>query len=210
MGVYVLALGVLLYVLGLAWAIRFLTAVSLLVVLGGLSLSVVGTKSTRAIIFPIFFLIFMIPLPFMQELGFTLQKISVDSSAWLLNIFGLSVTTTGPDIHLGDIIFTIGLPCSGINTLIALLALAAVYTYLLSGPFYKKFMLFAFAFPLAILANILRITSIITVAKYHGVEVATGFYHDLSSPLFFILAFLFLILLSRILKCRIGFGDLRK
>jgi len=202
-GAFVLTLGAFVYILGFVWAMRFLPAFSLLIVLGGLSLLFFGTRATRAIIFPLSFLIFMIPLPFIQELGFSLQTISVHSSAWLVRVFGLPVTTVGPEIHLGDIVFTIGLPCSGINTLIALLALAAVYGYLLLGPVYKRAILFIIAFPLAIGANTLRIASLILIAKYHGVEAVSGFYHDISSPLFFVIAFLFLILLGRILGCRL-------
>ena len=106
-------------------------AFSLLIVLSGVVFLFFGTKAMRSIVFPLCFLIFMIPLPFIQEIGFYLQTISVHSSAWLLTVVGFSVTTVGPEIHLRDAIFTIGLPCSGINTLIALLALAAVYVYLL-------------------------------------------------------------------------------
>ena len=202
-GAFVVTLGALAYIQGLVWAMRFLSAFSLLIVLSGLSLLFFGTRATRAIMFPLSFLIFMIPLPFIQELGFSLQTISIHSSAWLVRVLGLTVTTVGPEIHFGDTVFTIGLPCSGINTLIALLALAAVYVYLLSGSIYKRAILFVIAFPLAIGANILRISSLILIAKYHSVEAASGFYHDISSPLFFLIAFLFLILFGRILGCRL-------
>lgn len=202
-GAFVLGLGVLVYIIGFVWGMRFLCAFSLLIVLSGLVLSFFGTKAMRSTLFPLCFLIFMIPPPFLQEIGFSLQYTSVHSSAWFLRMLGLSVATVGPEIHIGDTAFTIGLPCSGVNTLIALLALAAVYAYLLTGPVYKRAILFAIAFPLAILANILRIVSIILVANYHGVEVATGFFHDLSGPLFFAIAFLFLVLLGRLLGCRL-------
>ena len=202
-GAFILALGGLVYILGLVWDMRFLSSFSLLIVLSGLSLSFYGTKATRSMIFPLCFLLFMIPLPFMQEVGFSLQSVSVRSSAWLLGAMGLPITTVGPEIHLGDSVFTIGLACSGINTLIALLALAAVYVYILRGAVYRKTILFVTAFPIAILANILRITAIIMVANYYGATIATGFFHDLSSFIFFVVAFLFLVLLGRLLRCKI-------
>ena len=83
------------------------------------------------------------------------------------------------------------------------MSLTAVYAYLLRGPVYKRAILFMIALPMAILANILRIVSIILVANYRGAEAATGLFHDISSPLFFLLAFLCLILLGRILGCRL-------
>jgi len=209
-GAYAVALGAFVYILGFVWGIRFLSAFSLLIVLGGLVLLLYGAKAARSMVFPLCFLIFMIPLPFIQEMGFHLQSISTDSSAWLLEVVGLSVTTVGPEIHVGDIVFTVGLPCSGINTLIALLALAAVYAYLLMGPLYKRAILFVIAFPIAILANIFRIAAVILVANNHGTDVAMGFFHDLSSVLFFLLAFLCLVLLGRLLRCRLRVLVLRR
>ena len=203
-GAFVLALGAFVYILSFVWAMRFLGALSLLIVLCGLILSFFGTRAIRAMAFPLCFLLFMIPPPFIQEIGFFLQSISVTSSAWLLSVVGLPITTAGPEIHLGDATFTIGLPCSGINTLIALLALAAVYAYVLRGPRYKRAIIFIVAFPIAVLANILRVASIVLVANYRGVEAASGLFHDLSSPIFFVIAFLVLVLLARILGCRLS------
>jgi len=208
-GAIVMAVGVSVYILSYVWGMRVLSALSLVIVLSGISLSFFGGKATRAIAFPLCFLVFMIPPPFIQEMGYFLQTVSITSSGGLLRLLGLPITTVGPEIHLKDINFTVGLPCSGINTVIALLALAAVYSYMLMGPVYKRAALFVIAFPAAILANILRITSIILVANYRSVEAATGLYHDVSSPLFFFLAFLLLILLGRILGCRLRLNALR-
>lgn len=202
-GAIVMILGAFIYILGFIWDMRFLPALSLPIVISGLCLSFYGAKATRSIVFPLCFLIFMIPLPFLEEVGYSLQSISVHSSTLLLGLLGLTVNTIGPEIHLGDMIFTIGLPCSGINTLIALLALAAVYAYLLTGPLYKRAILFAVALPIAILANMLRIASIILVANYYGSDVAMGFFHSFSSLLFFLIAFLCLVLLGRLLRCRL-------
>ncbi len=206
-GVFVITLGAFLYVLGFVWGMRFLSAFSLLIMLSGASFSFLGTRATRAMVFPLCFLIFMIPPPFMADLAFRLQTISVNSSAWLLEAVGVSVVSVGPEIHLGDTVFTIGLPCSGISALVAMLALTAVYVYLLKGPTYRRALLFVIAFPLAILANTLRIASIIMVADYRSVDAAMGFYHDVSSPLFFLIAFLFLVLLGRIIGCRLSPTD---
>ena len=204
-GAFVVALAAILYVFGIVRDERLLSALSLIVLLYGLVLSCFGLKAGKAMAFPACFLVFMVPFPFVQELGFSLQGVSVDSSSWLLRLFGMPVDVVGRELHLDDLVFTIGLPCSGINTLIALLALAAVYTHLLTGPWAKRGLLFVLAFPIAIAANILRITSIVLIANYADVDVATGIYHDISSPLFFILAFGFLVLIGRVLKCKLSF-----
>ena len=202
-GAVVLALGVFAYVTGFLWEMHFMSALSLLIVLSGLVLHFYGTTAAQQLVFPLAFLVFMIPPPFQEDLGYWLQSLSLNYSTSFLEMIGLPITTSGNEIILGDTTFTIGLVCSGMNSLIALLALAAVFVYLLAGAFYKRAILFIAAFPIAILTNILRISSIILVANYHGTEIATGFFHDFSSALFFFIDFLFLILCSRILVCRL-------
>ena len=98
----------------------------------------------------------------------------------------------------------VGLPCSGMNTLIALLALVAIFVYLLRGSFYKKVIVFMLAFPLAILANVFRISSLLLVANHLGAEAAEGFFHGFSSLLFFLLAFLGLAGIAKAFGCSLA------
>ncbi len=200
-----MAIGVALYVAGLLWEIRVLGALSLVTVLAGLVFSVFGTRAARALAFPIAFLLFMIPFPFITDLAFRLQQVSVRWSSRLLEVAGLPVTSSGAEILLGNTTFTVGVVCSGINTLVALLALAAVYVHVLKGNAYHRIGIFLLAFPLAIGGNILRITSIIMVAHFASVQTATGWYHDISSPVFFLLEFVILILIARGMKSRINY-----
>jgi exosortase len=209
-GIILLVLGALLYALSFFWEIRVLGGLSLLIVITALVFSIFGVRTARIMLFPLVFLVFMIPAPFIQDIAYRLQEISVLSSSWLLGVLGLPITSSGPEIYLKNTTFTIGLPCSGINTLVALLALTAIYGYILAGSVSKRVGLFVLAFPIAIIANILRITTIIAVAYYSNIETATGWYHALSSPLFFVIAFLALVLIGRIMKCRLNYQILRR
>ena len=190
--------------------IRVLGIFSLLLVLVSVIFLIWGYQAVKAIKFPLIFLIFMVPLWFIQDIAFNLQYLSVQWAAWITQIIGLPIVTSGDEIHLGNIVFTVGIVCSGINTLVALLALLAVYTYLLKGAFFKRFGLFVFAIPVAIIANVLRITSIIIIAYLVDVNTATGWYHDISSPLFFFIAFIILILFGQLLKLKLNFDMFRK
>ena len=201
-----LAVGTGTYITAFAWDVRSLSAVSLVMVLAGLIWVFYGFKAVRAMGFPIGFLLFMIPFPYYSDIGFRLQNVSIHSCTWLLHALGFPITTIGSEITLGDTSFSIGLPCSGLNTLVALVALAAVFAYLLNGPAYKRVILFVLSVPLALLANALRIVSIILVGYYYNVEFAAGFYHDISSPLFFLFAFVCLIVIARIAGCRLRIG----
>ena len=183
---------------------RVLGGFSLLAIIVASSLAFMGKRATWAIAFPLSFLIFMIPLPFIPDVGYNLQQISISATSWILDLTPLEIAIDGALIEVGGEIFSIGLPCAGVNTLIALLALAAIYVYLLKGPIYKRTILFILAFPLAVLANILRVISIILVAYYIDVNFASGTYHDyIANPLFYFLAFICLALIGWIIGCRL-------
>jgi exosortase len=199
-----------LYILSYIWFIRVFGIISLLCVITGLVFSFWGVKGARILVFPLIFLLFMVPFWFIQDLANSLQYISVHWAANIVDVLGLPISTIGNEIHLGKIVFTIGIVCSGINTLVALMALSAVYAYILKGSFFKRTILFILAFPIAIAANVLRISSIISFAHFFDVKAATGWYHDVSSPIFFFLAFLVLILIARIMKLRINYDLFNK
>jgi len=201
-----LILAAALYVLSFSLEIRMLGALSVVALIIGLVFVIFGFRVFKALLFPLAFLLFMVPFWFIQDLAYQLQYISVHWSSWIAGVLGLPIKTEGTQIFLGgNITFTVGVVCSGINTLVALLALAAVYAFIQKGPIAKRWGLFLLAVPIAIAANVLRIASIILVAYFVDVKTATGWYHDISSPLFFFIAFGALILVGRTLKLRINY-----
>lgn len=201
-GGWVILLAVALSVLNIFTGIRALGILSLLSALVGVIYLIWGVRTVKALTFPLVFLLFMVPFWFIQDLANNLQYVSVHWAAAITKVAGLPIVTSGTEIHLGDTVFTIAVVCSGINTLVALMALSAVYAYILDGHKLKRSALFVLAFPIAILANILRISTIILIAHFVNVETATGWYHDISSAIFFFLAFGFLILVGWFMKLK--------
>lgn len=203
LGILPLVLGLALYIWGFLWRIRPLCAFSLLLVLLGLTLYFRGKKCARTLAFPICFLIFMIPLPFLDELLPFLQSFTTRWSAAIVGMVGIPVAVTGAEIHLPHSTFTIGLPCSGMSTLISLLALAALLAYILKGRIYKRVPLFLLAFPIAILANLVRVVSLLLIGNHWGVEAAMTYFHHYSSLVFYLVALLLLGFIARLLGCHI-------
>jgi exosortase len=204
-GLYLFACGLLIYAIGFITIFPFLIAISLLFTLSGLILFFYGKALMRALLFPVAYLMFAIPLPpeLLDTLGYHLQALSARYPAALLALLGITVTRVGAEIHLTESSFVVGLPCSGMNSLIALLALAALFVYLLGCPWYKKAALLCAAVPVAIFANIVRVTALLLIANVYGADTATGFYHTLFSPLLFIIAFICLILISIPMGCKV-------
>jgi len=203
LGIPVIVVGLIVHGVGLFRTFRFASAVSIIIVLAGIILFIYGSEVTKSLLFPIGFLIFMAPIPFAPVVGASLQAPSAGFASSIVNALGIGVTTIGAEIHLANSTFEVGAPCSGLRSIISLLTLAALYSYLLEGSIYMKATVFLSSLPLAIAANILRITSILLIANSYGAEVAMKFFHDFSSLLLFTVALAGLLLVGR---C---FGSLR-
>jgi len=210
LGIVVIIFGLLLHIVGFVFYFNFLSAISFLVVLSGLVLYFWGKKGLKCLLFPLCFLIFMIPFPFLDNIGNWLQSLSANWSASIIGAMGIPVAISGGEIRLEEAAFIIGVPCSGINTLISLLALTAIFGYFLRGRFYKRAILFVIAVPIAVLANLVRIVSVLLIANYYGAEAAMSFFHTYSSVLFFVVAVLFLVVFSRLLGLGFTGASLQK
>ncbi len=209
-GIYIVAFGIALHTFSVIKLSPFLSALSFLFTASGLILYFYGKPLMRSFLFPISFFIFAIPLPFvfLEKVAYSLQSLSAYYPALFIEMLGIPVTRIGADIQLNDASFFIGLPCSGMNSIISLLALTTVFVYILRCPVYKKIVVLSVAIPIAIFANILRITSLLLIANAYGAETADRFFHALFSPLLFIIAFIFLIFVSILIGCEVtGRGE---
>jgi exosortase len=166
-GIYIFAFGLILYVIAFIKLSPFLSALSLLFTASGLILYFYGKPLMRSFLFPISFFIFAIPLPFvfLEKVAYVLQSLSASYPAVFIEMLGITVTRTGAEIQLEEASFIIGLPCSGMNSLISLLALTTIFIYILRCPLYKKIGILCVTIPIAIFANILRVTSLLLIAN---------------------------------------------
>ena len=205
-GLVLLAVGLFVYVVSYFWMAPFGSAMSFVIVISGLILYLGGKEAMRSLLFPVCFLVFGIPLlPFLPSVANFLQSFSAHYSSLVIGLLGIPVTTMGAEIHMGNDLFVIGAPCSGMHTLIALLTLAALFAYFIRCPsplyLHRKSVLFFSAIPIALMANVTRIVTILLIANYYGSEAAVRFFHDYSGILLFAIAFFCLVICSRCLGC---------
>ncbi len=203
LGIPVIVAGLLIHGVGLFRTIRFASAISIVIVIAGIILFIYGTGVMKSLLFPVSFLVFMAPIPFTPVIGAALQAPSAGLAATLVSALGIPATVAGAEIHLTECAFDVGAPCSGLRSIISLLTLAALYAYLLEGSIFMKAAVFVSALPIAIAANVLRITSILLVANVYGGDAAMRFFHDFSSLLLFSISLIGLLIVGR---C---FGSLR-
>ncbi|MDY6865779.1 MAG: exosortase/archaeosortase family protein [Halobacteriota archaeon] len=196
-GILLLILGLLMHGMGQFWTVKFLSGFSLIVVIVGLILLIYGSEAMKSLLFPVLFLAFMVPIPPSFIFSFEMQTFSSAFATDLVNLFGITAVNAGSEIHLENCSFTVGAPCSGLRSIISLMSLGAIFSYIHEGSNISRFSVVLSAIPIAIFANILRISSILAIADIYGSDVAMSFFHNFSGLLFFGLALLMLFAVGR-------------
>lgn len=198
-GLAAAAAALLLYLGGRWMEVEFLPPVSLVVMIGAQLLYFGGWALLREAAFPCAFLVFMVPWPdlLVEFLSFPMQLLSAKYAAMFAGLLGMSVARSGVDLRLPTYTFSVAVPCSGMKTLVALLALAALIAYLARGPRWKRALLFAAGVPIALGANVARIVVILLIATLVSPRAAEGFFHGASGVAVFMFALAGLLLLGR-------------
>ncbi len=166
----------------------------------GLSLAIPwafwGGRVAKKMLFPSLFLLFCIPLASFLDIVTVHLRLFASSAAYeLLRGFGAEVVRRGTMLAAADGSFEIDVaePCSGLRSIFALMALTAGYAYFNQPTWLRRALLFATSVPLAILGNVARILSICLVANFASPDFATGFYHDYSGYVVFVVAILLMV-----------------
>jgi len=200
--VVLLVAGAGVYVVGEALIARYLSALGLILLTGGL-VGFLGSRETlRRLAFPLAYLAFAVPLPVVDSLAVRMGTLTAGWATVLVRGLGVMAAHEGGRVSLPSCSLVVGAPCSGIRSLVALLALAAVWAFVVRGPRPARIALLAVAAPLACVANLLRVTSLLWVADRWGLEAGQRYYHDFSGPVFFGLALAGLLAVSWALRCR--------
>ena len=193
-GLLLMLLGIALLLLGNVGAELFLMRVSMVVVLAGLVLYHGGWCYLRGMAFPVGFLLFMIPWPAIILNTFTLplQLLAARLSTSSLQLINLPVYREGNVIFLPHATLEVVEACSGIRSLVSLLALAVVFAYMTQRRAWKTAVLVVSAIPISIVANAFRIWGTGVLAHVYGTQAAEGFYHTFAGWLVFVVAFVLL------------------
>ena len=179
----------------------FLTRVSLVGVLAGSVLFLCGWARLRVMLFPLAFLVLMIPIPaiIFNQIAFPLQLTASQFGESVLRAVNIPVLREGNVLILANISLEVAEACSGIRSLISLITLAIVFGYISDSRSWVRVLMAAAAIPVAVLTNGARVAGTGIAAHYYGQVAAEGFFHEFSGWLVFIAAFALLLLLHRLL-----------
>ncbi len=205
-GLILILFGLALHILGgIMFGIGFASGISLIIVLLGISLYIFGKKITGKVLFPVLFLIFMVPLPevLLISLTFRMKMDAARMGTAIVTAMNIPAERAGSIIHLPNGILTVGDECSGINSLISLVTLSTLFGYLADVSLWKKVSFVLLAVPVALIANTGRVVFLIIAAFIYGIEAAGGdLIHYGSGMFLWMVALAILVLVWRFFKLK--------
>lgn len=198
-----LVFALLLYALGSSQDIIMFTVGSQIMVLAALTLLFRGVKALRLIWFPLFFMLFMVPLPEALVAAVTgpLKSAVSAVAASLLYAVGYPVGRSGVILTIGPYQLLVADACAGLNSMFTLEALGMLYMNLMRYTSVARNTLLALLLvPTAFAANIVRVMILVLVTYHFGDEAGQGFVHGFAGMVLFIVALLLMLVLDKVIS----------
>jgi exosortase len=182
--------------------IMTLTSFSMVLLLAGMVIYFYGFLMVKELLFPLFLLLFMIPVPaqIYAKLTIPLQLFVSKVSVGISSLLGLPIYREGNVIHLHDRTLQVVQACSGLRSMISLLTLCAIFSYFTLKSNLLRSILFLSGIPAAILVNIIRVLLLVFAFHYFNYDLTTGTTHTLFGMIIFILALIFIFVMKRVLS----------
>ncbi|MFO1370229.1 MAG: exosortase B [Marinagarivorans sp.] len=196
LGIGFFSLGLLAYCLGRSQDILLLEVGAQIPVLMGLLLIARGWAAVKILWFPLFFLIFMVPLPGGLVDALTMpMKIAVSWGAeHILYYFDYPVSRSGVILAVGQYKLLVADACAGLHTLFTLEALGLLYLHWVKHEsYFRNITLAILIVPISYTANTIRVIILCLVTFYYGDEAGQGFIHGFAGMVLFLTALIFII-----------------
>lgn len=202
LGVVIVAASLVLLVGGMLGAELFLSRVSLIGALAGAILYLFGWAQLRILLFPLAFMLLMIPLPaiIFNKIAFPLQLLASHVGESTINAMHIPILREGNVLILANATLEVAEACSGIRSLVSLFTLGIVFGYFVDRRIWVRTLIALSAIPVAILANGLRVASAGVAAHYLGTAGVKGLFHEFSGWVVFVVAFLMMFAFERLLR----------
>lgn len=161
--------------------IGFASGLAMLGAIWGLVWTLWGWRTLWTLRFPMLFLLFMVPLPgvLLIAVSFQMKLLAATLASHLLTFIGIPAQQAGSTIHVPGISVIVDDTCSGLRSLISLVALSTLWTSLLprAARGWKKLAIIAASIPIALVANMSRILVLVLLSAIYGPKIADSFIH---------------------------------
>ncbi len=201
-GLVLMGAGLAMLVAGRAGAELFLQRFSLLVVMAGMVLLFCGRGMLKSVSPALAFLMFMIPIPYMlyDSISFPLKLFTSCCAAMSLTLLHIPVLREGNLVHLANTTLEVADACSGIRSLISLLAIGSVIAWVTLRSNWKRALVILLVIPIAVFANAARVVITGVLAHFYGSAVAEGFFHEYAGLMIYLVSLFLLLSLCGIIR----------
>lgn len=168
----------------------------------GSAMFLFGKQVARIALFPSAFLLFMVPIGGLVQGTAQLQGLTATFAAGLSSLIGIPTHTQGAMLISSNGKFEpmeVAGGCSGIRSLMAMMMLSALYAYYVMRTPFRGFLLFGCSLFFALIGNLVRVFSVVLVARFMGNQTANS-YHDWSGFVFFPVAVLAMVGVGNLLN----------
>ena len=190
------------YALGSSQDIIMIELSAQIILLIGLLLLFCGLRALRVVWFPLFFMIFMIPLP-EALVGAVTAPLKSAVSAMASNLLyqlGYPVGRSGVVVTVGPYQLLVADACAGLNSMFTLEALGMLYMNLMKYTSAARNVALALLLvPTAFVANIVRVMILVLITYHFGDEAGRGFVHGFAGMVLFMVALALMLVLDKLL-----------
>jgi exosortase len=200
-GLAIVAFGAVLMLLGTLGAQIFVAHIAVVISLTGVILFLAGAPTLRELAFPLFLLLFMIPIPAIiyARITLPLQLFASRVAETILGWMDIPVLRDGNVLELASQKLSVAEACSGIRSLLSLSFLSLVYAHIFDKKSWMKWVLLAATIPIAIAANAARVTLTGVLSEYRT-DLAQGFFHEMEGWVLFLVALSLLVLFHQLVN----------
>lgn len=196
LGGFVFLVGMVLYSIGRSQSFPEFEVLAQIPLLAGLLIAYLGVRSTKALWFPLFFILFIVPLP-----GSLVQAITAPLKAavswvadYLLHAAGYPIARSGVTLTIGQYKLLVADACAGLNSIFSLEAIGVFYLSVTNyASATRKLLLAILILPISFVSNVARVITLVLITYYFGDEAGQGFVHGFAGILLFSIATLLTI-----------------
>ncbi|MCP4007858.1 MAG: exosortase/archaeosortase family protein [bacterium] len=160
--------------------IGFGAAVGIPFLLAATAFAIGGRRLLTPMALPLVFLILMVPPPafLLDQVLIQLKFFVTDVSVNLLQTFGQVISARGNQVMVPGHTLFVADACSGLTSIVTLLPLSAIVAFFLSHGIWRRLVVVGSVIPLAVSANIFRVTLTVLLVSSYGGEFAEGMLHE--------------------------------
>jgi len=209
-GWVVSVIGLLLYLVGRSQDILIFEVGSSIWLIAGIVLLFKGSVSLKLLWFPMFFMLFMVPLPgaFVDAVTQPMKMAVSYMAETILSSVGYPISRSGVVLKIGQYQLLVADACAGLHTLFTLEALGLLYLNLVRrDSLFRNVGLATLIVPISFSANVIRVMALTLITYHFGDEAGQGFLHGFAGMILFMTALLLIIAFDTTLQT---FEKLRK